>query len=137
MSINLPLKVDNLFCTPVYSLLMPTFLNEINKISDRYIDEAKKNNEKIIEERNKFMGKDLKDFAVVHHSAFMGNDPELKEFKAFIKDTSYTILNEQGYDLSGHKLYFKDLWVQEFPKAGGGEHWPHVHESSHISGFYF
>jgi hypothetical protein len=38
------------------------------------------------------LGKDLKDFGVVHHSAFMGNDPELKEFKAFIKDTSYTIL---------------------------------------------
>lgn len=137
MSINLPLKVDNLFCTPVYTLLMPTFLNQLNKISDRYIEEAKNNNQKIIDERNKFMGKDLKDFAVVHHSAFMGNDSELKEFKAFIKDTSYTILNEQGYDLSGHKLYFKDLWVQEFPKAGGGEHWPHVHESSHISGFYF
>ena len=27
MSINIPLKVDNLFCTPVYSLLMPTFFN--------------------------------------------------------------------------------------------------------------
>jgi hypothetical protein len=137
MSINLPLKVDNLFCTPVYSLLMPTFLNKVNKISDRYIEEAKKINQPLIEERNKSMGKDLKDFGFVNHSAFMGNDPELKEFKAFIKDTSYTILSEQGYDLSGHKLYFKDLWVQEFPKAGGGEHWPHVHESSHISGFYF
>jgi hypothetical protein len=54
---------------------MPTFLNEVNKISDRYIEEAKKNNEKIIDERNNFLGKDLKDFAVVHHSAFMGNDP--------------------------------------------------------------
>jgi hypothetical protein len=75
MSVNLPLKVDNLFCTPIYSLLMTTFLNEVNKISDRYIEEAKNNNQKIIEERNKFLGKDLKDFAVVHHSAFMGNDP--------------------------------------------------------------
>ena len=88
MSINLPLKVDNLFCTPVYTLLMPTFLNQLNKISDRYIEEAKKNNEKIIEERNKFMGKDLKDFAVVHHSQFIGNDPELNEFKAFIDDVT-------------------------------------------------
>jgi len=44
MSINLPLKVDNLFCTPVYSLLMPTFLNEVNKISDRYIKETRNNN---------------------------------------------------------------------------------------------
>jgi len=137
MSVNLPLKVDNLFCSPVYSLVMPTFLNEVNKISDKYIEEAKKNNQPLIDERNKSIGKDIKDFGFVHHSAFMGNDPELKEFKAFIKDTSYTILSEQGYDLSGHKLYFKDLWVQEFPKAGGGEHWPHVHESSHISGFYF
>jgi hypothetical protein len=44
MSINLPLKVDNLFCTSVYSLLMPTFLNEVNKISDRYIEETRNNN---------------------------------------------------------------------------------------------
>lgn len=137
MSINLPLKRDNLFCSPVYSLLMPTYLNDLNRISDKYIEEAKKNNQPLIDERNKFIGKDIKDFGFVHHSAFMGNDPELKEFKAFIKDTSYTILSEQGYDLSGHKLYFKDLWVQEFPQAGGGEHWPHIHESSHISGFYF
>ena len=35
MTINLPLKVDNLFCTPVYSLLMPTFLNQVNKINKK------------------------------------------------------------------------------------------------------
>jgi uncharacterized protein (TIGR02466 family) len=116
---------------------MPTFLNDINKISDIYIEEAKKINKPLIDERNKSIGKDLKDFGFVHHSAFMRNNQELNGFKTFIKNTSYNILTNQGYDLSGYKLYFKDLWVQEFPRAGGGEHYPHVHESSHISGFYF
>jgi len=37
MSINLPLKVDNLFCTPVYSLLMPTFLNLMRKMCETNI----------------------------------------------------------------------------------------------------
>ena len=101
---------------------MPTFLNQVNKISDKYIEEAKKNNQPLIDERNKFVGKDLKDFGFVHHSSPMENDPELKEFKAFIKDTSYTILTEQGYDLIDHKLYFRSLWVQEFPQTGGGDH---------------
>jgi len=137
MPFQLPLKVDNLFVSPVYSLIMPVYLNHLNKISDKYLEESKKINMPLIEERNKLIGTDLKDFGMVNHSQYMANDPELKEFKTFIKDTSYTILTEQGYDLTGHRLTFKDLWVQEFPKAGGGEHWPHVHESSHISGFYF
>jgi hypothetical protein len=78
MPINIPLKKDNLFASPVYSLLMPTYLNDLNRISDKYIEEAKKTNQPLIDERNKFIGKDIKDFAFVHHSAFMGNDPEVK-----------------------------------------------------------
>ena len=29
------------------------------------------------------------------------------------------------------------MWVQEFPKDGGGHHSPHNHWNGHISGFYF
>ena len=29
------------------------------------------------------------------------------------------------------------MWVQEFAKDGGGHHRIHIHENSHISGFYF
>jgi len=134
---NLGLNINNLFVSPVYDILVPIWVNKLNNICDKYIEEAKKNNQPIINERNKLIEKDLKDFKIVHHSNYIGNDPELNEFKAFVKDTSYNILTEQGYDLAGHKLYFKDLWVQEFPKAGGGYHFPHIHDNSHISGFYF
>jgi hypothetical protein len=52
----------------------------------------------------------------------MGNDPELKEFKTFIKDISYRYFNMNKVMIYlDINLYFKDLWVQEFPKAGGGE----------------
>lgn len=134
---NLGLNINNLFASPVYDILVPIWVSKLNNICDKYIEEAKNNNILVIDERNKLIGKDLKDFRIVHHSDYIGNDPELNEFKAFVKDTSYNILTEQGYDLTGHKLYFKDLWVQEFPKAGGGYHFPHLHDNSHISGFYF
>jgi hypothetical protein len=50
---------------------------------------------------------------------------------------SNNILDQQGYDLSNHKLVMNELWVQEFAKLGGGHHHTHTHWNGHISGFYF
>ena len=35
------------------------------------------------------------------------------------------------------KLFFSELWVQEFSKKGGGHHSAHIHWNQHVSGFYF
>lgn len=137
MTVKLPLDVENIFSSPVYSMIMPTYLKKLNEACDPHIEKAKKVNQPLIDQRNKNYKKDLKDFAFVHHSLDIREDPALQEFISFVKDTSYTILNEQGYDLTDHKIILKDLWVQEFPRAGGGYHWPHIHENCHISGFYF
>ena len=49
--------------------------------------------QKTLDERNKFIGKDIKDFGFVHHSAYMGNDPELKEIDVVIIDEAHRMKN--------------------------------------------
>ena len=97
------------FSSPVYSIEIPEWVSYVNKVCDKYIKEAKKNNIKNIKERE----------------------------KAFNKKTSWNILNHMGYNLNDYELFFTEFWVQEFAEKGGGHHEGHIHYDNHISGFYF
>ena len=46
-------------------------------------------------------------------------------------------LDQYGFDMQQYRLFFTELWVQEFSKKGGGHHNAHVHWNQHVSGFYF
>jgi uncharacterized protein (TIGR02466 family) len=106
-----------------------SWLESLNKFSDPYINEAIENNSKL------FINN--KDFGLVHHSGALMNDNNFLKFIGFISKKSYLILDEQGYDLKDYSLVFRELWVQEFSKEGGGYHNIHTHWNGHISGFYF
>jgi uncharacterized protein (TIGR02466 family) len=106
-----------------------SWLESLNKFSDPYINEAVKNNKKY------FINN--KDFGLVHHSSFLMNDINFLKFIEFISKRSYSILDEQGYDLKDYSLALRELWVQEFSKEGGGHHSIHTHWNGHMSGFYF
>lgn len=106
-----------------------SWLESLNKFSDPYINEAVKNNKKY------FINN--KDFGLVHHSSALMNDINFLKFIEFISKRSYSILDEQGYDLKDYSLALRELWVQEFSKEGGGHHSIHTHWSGHMSGFYF
>ena len=118
MSINLPLKVDNLFCTPVYSLLMPTFLNEVNKISDRYIEEAKNNNQKTregIEQSQKirkiYRIDKIENFADVYVKNISTKKPRL--IYCSDKDLFYVLANKinvKNYDFDFENKVPYDDW---------------------------
>ena len=41
------------------------------------------------------------------------------------------------FDITNYTPFFSSMWVQEFPKSGGGFHNTHIHENDHISGFYY
>jgi len=116
---------ENLFITPVYFDEKKEWVEKLNKISDPYIIKAK----------NKIL--DTKDFGKVHHSVSIIQDINLKEFLNYINSNAFDILNNQGFDLTNFVLATTELWVQEFPSLGGGNHSPHVHWNGHISGFYF
>ena len=113
--------MNSFFLSTIHEEEDTSWLNYLNIVSDKYLQE------KIINNQN---------FGVTHHSESLKNDKNFLKFMNFICQRSYSILDNQGYDLKNYSLMVKDLWVQEFSKKGGGNHNTHVH-ASHISGFYF
>jgi len=105
------------------------WLESLNKFSDPYINESVENNKKY------FINN--KDFGFVHHSSSLVNDINFSKFMEYTAKKSYSILDEQGYDLKEYSLAVRGLWVQEFSKEGGGHHSIHTHWNGHLSGFYF
>ena len=124
------LKRDNYFISPIYYGFDDMYVKSLNKLTNKYIKEARK--------RNKDTIKKTKDFGMTHHSTSLIPDPETQAFQQMILNGAEDILTrQQGYDLKEYKLFITELWVQEFSKNGGGWHEIHTHWNSHISGFYF
>jgi uncharacterized protein (TIGR02466 family) len=127
---------EDYFTCPIYWMDKPEWVNKLNKASDPYIKKAKKLNDKHIKERTKKHG-DKGDHGMVHHSTSLIGDPKFMDLQNWIIATAWNLLDEQGFDLSGHQLFLTELWVQEFSHLGGGHHTLHTHWNGHMSGFYF
>ena len=130
------LNREEYFKCPIWFADAPEFVSEINKASDKYIDEAKKTMQPIIDKRNK-TNKTKGDLSSVYHSTTLIGDPKFQTLTDYIGATSHNLLLEMGFDMSGHQLFTTEMWVQEFAKSGGGHHTLHTHWNGHISGFYF
>lgn len=120
------------FSTPIYYWEKPEFLKPLNKALDPYIKKAKDLSKKTIKEQKRTLG----DFGIVHHSDSIAEEKSTKKLRDVIGEYGCYILSNEGYNIKNYSLHFSDMWVQEFPKKGGGHHMTHVH-SSHLSGFYF
>ena len=127
---------EDLFRCPIWFAKEPGFVDSLNKASDSYIENAKKNLKKDIDKRNKKFG-DKGDMGNVFHSTSLVGDPAFKELQDYIGATSHNLLAEMGYDLKDYAIFTTEMWVQEFAKKGGGHHTLHTHWNGHISGFYF
>ena len=127
---------EDLFKCPIWFAKEPSFVDSLNKASDSYIENAKKNLKKDIDKRNKKFG-DKGDMGNVFHSTSLIGDPAFKELQGYIGATSHNLLMEIGYDLTNYSVFTTEMWVQEFAKKGGGHHTLHTHWNGHISGFYF
>jgi uncharacterized protein (TIGR02466 family) len=130
------LSREDYFKCPIWFGDAPEFVSEIDKASDKYIDEAKKNLQPDIDKRNK-ANKTKGDLGSVYHSTTLIGDPAFKVLTDYIGATSNNLLLEMGFDMSGHQLFTTEMWVQEFAKDGGGHHTLHTHWNGHMSGFYF
>ena len=119
------------FKTPIWVEEKPEWVKPINKICDIYIEEAKKLNQEKIKKQNG------SDFGIVHHSTPLAPEPKMKEYVDYIGNTSGNFLDWMGYDLKDHTLVYTEMWVQQFPKDGGGNHNTHVHPNNHVSGFFY
>ena len=136
--INFPkqLSREDFFKCPIWFADEPGFVKDLNKASDKYIEESKKNLKKSIDERNTKFG-DKGDMGHVFHSTTLIGDPNFKELTDYVGATSHNLLIEMGFDLTNYQVFTTELWVQEFAKKGGGHHTLHTHWNGHISGFYF
>ena len=125
------------FGSPIYLVEVTKGLNNVNKICDKYIKDAKDNNKQAIKDKEKKFGKKIGDHGMSHHSTSLVGDPALKELQEYIGSTAWNVLDHMGYNLVNYELFFTEFWVQEFAEKGGGHHEGHVHYDNHISGFYF
>ena len=130
------LNRENYFQCPIWFADEPSFVKDLNKASDKYIKQAKKNLKKDIDKRNKKFG-DKGDMGHVFHSSTLIDDPNFLELQNYVGATSHNLLNEMGFDLTQYQVFTTEMWVQEFAKDGGGHHTLHTHWNGHISGFYF
>jgi uncharacterized protein (TIGR02466 family) len=110
-------ELKNYFSTPLWWDIYSDFLH-LDKVCDKYI----------IKNTNEF---------VYHSSNVLLKDNNFNEFTNLITIKSNEFLKLQGFDLSNHRTYFQEMWVQEFNSKGGGNHNTHIHWNSHVSGFYF
>ena len=130
------LSREDYFKCPIWFADAPEFVADIDKASDKYIDEAKKTLQPDIDKLNK-TNKTKGDLGSVYHSTSLIGDPAFKVLTDYIGATSNNLLMEMGFDLSGHKIFTTEMWVQEFANDGGGHHTLHTHWNGHMSGFYF
>ena len=130
------LQLEEYFKCPIWWGDAPEFVKDLNKASDKYIEESKKNLKEAIDKRNKKFG-DKGDMGNVFHSTSLIGDPAFLEIQNYIGATSHNLLGEMGFDLSNFEIFTTELWVQEFAKKGGWHHTLHTHWNGHISGFYF
>ena len=127
---------EDYFKCPIWFADEPAFVNKLNKASDKYIKQSKKNLEKDINKRNKKFG-NKGDMGNVFHSSTLIGDSNFLELQNYVGATSHNLLLEMGFDLSQHQVFITEMWVQEFAKKGGGHHTLHTHWNGHMSGFYF
>ena len=136
MSFPNQLNLEEYFKCPIWFADEPKYVNQLNKASDKYIKESKKNIKKDINKRNKKFG-DKGDLGYVFHSTTLIGDPKFKELQNYVGATANNLLLEMGFDLTNYQIFTTEMWVQEFAKQGAGHHTLHTHWNGHISGFYF
>jgi uncharacterized protein (TIGR02466 family) len=130
------LNREDYFKCPIWFADEPQFVDDLNKVSDKYISASRKNIQPDIDKRNKLNGT-KGDLGSVYHSSTLIGDPAFKDLINYIGATSHNLLMEMGFDMTNHQLFTTEMWVQEFAKNGGGHHALHTHWNGHMSGFYF
>ena len=132
------MESTTLFESVVYRKELPEYVDKLNILTNDYLNKARKQAEGSIYVREQKYGVKIGDHGMSYHShGKLYQDKRMAEFESIIRATARNILETQGFDMSGHKLDYTEMWVQQFADRGGGHHETHVHWDNHISGFYF
>ena len=109
------------FSSPVYIIKKPEFLESARKISYELLDSKRKE-------------QPANEIYPLYNTDNFYSHKDVSNLSQYIMDTSWNILDEQGYDMSNHRTFMDNFWCQEHLKNSG--HDRHIHGSM-ISGFYF
>ena len=123
------------FASPVYIEEKPEWVENLDKLSDPYIKQARDDQEENNKKRLEIGYKN--DIGMTYHSHPLEPDPNFRFFHDYVAQKSRWCLDDMGYDMSHYSLVYTESWVQEFSFNGAGHHWFHTHSNNHISGFYF
>ena len=103
------MQASNYFSTTVWFDYKPEFLDSLNKVSNKYIKDAKKSKKEYI--------KKYGDFGTSFHSTALIGDTKFLDFKKYVGEKSWQFLDAQGFDMSHYQTIFSEMWVQAFVQA--------------------
>jgi hypothetical protein len=117
-------KQFDYFASSIYRLDKPEFLDIVNEVSNEYLEKSKK------EEPN------LDKIHPVRMTSHYFNDERIKDFASYVAQTSWNILQHQGYAMKDNQTFFLEMWTQEHHKSSDMH--PHIHgNNTQIVAFYF
>lgn len=117
-------EVFTYFPTLIYTFKKPEFLEIAQTVCEEYVEQTKEQQ------------KELNEIYPVYMTDSFYNDPRISELSKFIGETSWNILNDQGYNMSSFNVQFTEMWCQQHYKHSSMEQ--HTHKfGSQIVGFYF
>jgi uncharacterized protein (TIGR02466 family) len=120
---NNVLAPSNHFSSVFYSITKKEFLDAVKLVSEDALDVVKKQ-------------QDPKQINLSVMSAGMIGDARIAEFETFIAQSSWTILDSQGFDMNNFSAFVSELWCQEHNQFSSMPQ--HTHQFGvQISGFYF
>lgn len=111
------------FPSAVYRVEKPEFLDNVKAVAEDYLNARKKE----IEPNEVYPAIQTDNFF---------NDRRIEEFLKFVGQTSWDILQNQGFAMQDKITFFTEVWAQEHPKYSSMEQHIHGH-GSQITGFYF
>jgi uncharacterized protein (TIGR02466 family) len=112
------------FPTLVYKAMKPEFLKAAGAVCEEAVQEVKDK------------GQELNEIYPVHMTGQLYDDPRMAPLCQFIGESSWNILQAQGYNMAGLNTFFQEMWCQEHFKHSAMEQ--HVHGyGCQIVGFYF
>jgi hypothetical protein len=117
-------KQFDYFASSVYVLEKPEFLDSVNEVSDEYLENSRKKDPTSHE------------IDLVRMTSHYFNEERIKDFSKYVAQTSWNILQNQGYAMQDNNTYFLEMWTQEHHKSSGMDQ--HVHGlNAQIVAFYF
>lgn len=117
------LHVDYFFPCPVYYIEKLEFLESVSAVSNEALEKIKKENPQPNE------------IYPVYQTGLI-DDERIRNFYDYVGQTSWNILESQGFDMNMFNTVINEVWCQEHYKHSG--HDEHVHGfGAQLVGFYF